>query len=267
MLFKKYMVNNMKKFFSFLLKSWNHWKLSSRLFFIFSIIFCATLLLTKLNIQSVFIAILWFFSFSGIIFIMTSKSFLTGFIINSLLLILLPFILINSHMIFLDKSSTITTLFITIVFFFISIIDFIIMAYHIPYLSNRNILLIKLYKNINPQKAHLYSTFFRIIILLIQYLIMLVSVLCTFAILYVYLGNITNEGIQTKNRMIQNWDALYFSAATFFTIGYGDISPHTYSSITKNIIMIQAIISHLITTILWPIVIIFASKPFNKNNK
>jgi voltage-gated potassium channel Kch len=99
--------------------------------------------------------------------------------------------------------------------------------------------------------------FLRIIAIFSLYIIILYSVLNTFAVLYSHLSAILNEGIEAEDGLISHLDALYFSATTFFTIGFGDITPSDYSEITKQLVIIQAIIGHILTTVLWPIVIIF----------
>lgn len=235
------LVNFMKSLLTYLLSLWKKWDISSRLFFVFSLLFLIGFFLIKYNIEPFYIQMIWFIGFGGIFLTITFISFFAGFLINSLLLIILPFVLAQTNLIFIDKSSTTTTLLIISYFFLITIIDLLIMAYNIS-----------------------HRVFLHTLFLFVQYLILLSSILITFAILYAYLGNVSNEGIKSSDKIIQNWDALYFSATTFFTIGFGDITPHSYSSITKSIIMVQAVISHLVTTILWPIIIIFASKSFNK---
>lgn len=56
-----------------------------------------------------------------------------------------------------------------------------------------------------------------------------------FALLYVHLCNVFNEGIVGKNEVFfSHLDALYFSTTTFFTIGFGDIRPIEYSEVTKK---------------------------------
>ncbi|NLK98107.1 ion channel [Defluviitalea saccharophila] len=231
----------MKSFLAYLSYLWKNWDISSRLFFVFSVLFLIGFFLIKYNIEPFYIQVIWFIGFGGIFLTISFISFFAGFLINVLLLLLLPFILTQTNLIFSDQSRTSITLLIISYFFLITIVDLLIMAYHIS------------------DRVFLHTLF-----LLIQYLILLSSILLTFAILYAYLGNISNEGIKTSDRIIQNWDALYFSATTFFTIGFGDIIPHSYSSITKSIIIVQAMISHLVTTILWPIIIIFTTRSFNK---
>ncbi len=81
--------------------------------------------------------------------------------------------------------------------------------------------------------------------------------LILFALLYVHLCNVFNEGIVGKNEVFSHLDALYFSTTTFFTIGFGDIRPIEYSEVTKKLVIIQAALSHIITTVLWPVAIIF----------
>ena len=108
--------------------------------------------------------------------------------------------------------------------------------------------------------------FMKIIIIFTQYIFLLYSILFTFAILYSSLSNIFNEGIREGSQYLTNWDALYFSATTFFTIGFGDITPNKYSHLTKLIVMIQAVIGHLITTVFWPIIILFTFKQQKTND-
>ncbi|KAE9636277.1 hypothetical protein GND95_03930 [Defluviitalea raffinosedens] len=235
------LVTDMKSLLNYFSCLWKSWDAVSRLFFIFALLFLIGFFLIKYNIEPLYIQIIWFIGFGGVFLTISFISFCAGFLINVLLLLLLPFILTQTNLIFIDPSSTSTTLSIISYFFLIAIIDLLIMAYHI---SNR--------------------VFWRTLFLFIQYLVLLSSILITFAILYAYLGNISNEGIKSSDQIIQNWDALYFSATTFFTIGLGDITPHSYSTITKSIIIVQAVISHLVTTILWPIIIIFASKSFSQ---
>jgi hypothetical protein len=194
----------------------------------------------------------------------STKCFYIGFFINIVLLIYLPFMLAQNNHILFDKDETCTLIFILCTIFLISIFDFLILAYHI--------------NNNNDIKRNFYITsffnrpFFKILCIFFLYLSLLFSVIDSFVLLYTHLSDIFNEGIIGKDEIFSHLDALYFSTTTFFTIGFGDIRPSDYSEITKRLVIIQAIISHIITTVLWPVAIIFVfgkstKEIFSKNNK
>ena len=195
----------------------------------------------NLNSKAVIIVFLSIF-----LIIVCIKFFYTGCIINILLLIYLPFMLIQDNML-INKDKTFTLIFILCTLFLTSIFNFLILSYNI---------------NNNDNKLNFYVTsilnkpFFKILCIFFLYLSILFSVIDSFAILYTNLSNIFNEGIIGKDEIFSHLDALYFSTTTFFTIGFGDICPSEYSEITKRLVIIQAMISHIITTVLWPVAII-----------
>lgn len=203
----------------------------------------------NLNSKSVIIIFL-----SVFMILLCTRFFYTGCIINILLLIYLPFMLIQDNLL-INKDQTFTLIFILCSLFLASIFDFLILAYHI---------------NNNDNKLECYVTsilnrpFFKILCIFFLYLSILFSVIDSFALLYTHLSNIFNEGIIGKDEIFSHLDALYFSTTTFFTIGFGDICPSEYSEITKRLVIIQAMISHIITTVLWPVAIIFV---FGKSTK
>lgn len=225
----------------------------------------------KSNILIIAIAIILQFSFvisntlinkaiiiiflSIFLLIISTKCFYIGCVINIILLIYIPFILIKSNPNLIDKNQTFTLIFILCTIFLATILDFLILAYHINNNANKN----------NFYVTSLFNRpFFKILCIFLLYLSLLFSVIDSFALLYAHLSNIFNEGIIGKNEIFSHLDALYFSTTTFFTIGFGDIRPSDYSEITKRLVIIQAIISHIITTVLWPVAIIFV---FGKSTK
>lgn len=186
---------------------------------------------------------------------LSTKHFYIGCFVNVILLIYLPFILVQNNYIFLNKDQTFTLIFILCTIFLTSILDFLILAYHI----NDN----------EIQYKFIITTFFnrpflKILCIFFLYLSLLFSVIDSFALLYSHLCNVFNEGIIGKDEIFTHLDALYFSTTTFFTIGFGDIRPTEYSEITKRLVIIQAMLSHIITTVLWPVAIIFV---FGKTSK
>lgn len=198
--------------------------------------------------------------------VVTSKSFIQGFLLNTIILFIIPVYLSNSDFELLKGTDTHSILFLVIYLFLVITINFFIMAYNLQkkitisnkyqkYIPFKNIkeLIISLMVWFNKNQ-----NFFKIVAIFIQYITLLFCILRTFAFLYIYLGNIFNEGIECERNILNAWDSIYFSATTFFTIGFGDITPHKYSEITKVIVIVQAIIGHLITTVFWPVVIIFA---------
>lgn len=193
----------------------------------------------------------------SIMFIMISINFFyTAFFIDSLLLIIMPYFINKYHTLFLSEHTTYITIIIVCWLFIISIINFLILAYNIkgkP--SETSIVLLNSFQKLYFFRK--YNSIFRIIIFFSLYIIILYSVLSTFGILYSYLSKIFHEGIEGEQILTTKLDALYFSATTFFTIGLGDFTPSKYSEITKILVIVQALLGHLITTVLWPIVIIF----------
>jgi hypothetical protein len=160
----------------------------------------------------------------------------------------------NKH-ILINKDDTFSLIFILCTIFLMSIFDFLILAYHINnYETNYHFQITSFFNR----------PFLKILSIFFLYLSLLFSVIDSFALLYTHLGNVFNEGIIGKDEIFSHLDALYFSTTTFFTIGFGDIRPSEYSEITKRLVIIQAILSHIITTVLWPVAIIFV---FGRNSK
>ncbi|MCT4687755.1 ion channel [Vallitalea sp.] len=185
----------------------------------------------------------------------STKCFYIGCFVNIVLLIYLPFMLIENNHVLLNRNETFTLIFILCAIFLTSIFDFLILAYHI---NNSD-------KNCNFYITSFFNRpFLKILCIFFLYLSLLFSVIDSFALLYTHLSNIFNEGIIGEDEIFSHLDALYFSTTTFFTIGFGDIRPSEYSEITKRLVIIQAIISHIITTVLWPVAIIFV---FGKSTK
>ena len=58
---------------------------------------------------------------------------------------------------------------------------------------------------------------------------------------------------------------LYFSAITYFTVGYGDIYP--IADIVRTWAMQEALISHIMTLLIVPILIIVGQTFINKKNE
>lgn len=193
-------------------------------------------------------AIILFF-LALILLLLSTRHFFIGCLINNILLICVPYILNQNNYIFLDDAQTHIIIFILCIVFITSITNFLILSYNI---SNNTI--VSKFNIVNIFN----KTYLKIFCIFLLYLGLLYSVITSFAILYTYLGNVFNEGIVDGTEEIFNHlDALYFSTTTFFTIGFGDIKPMEYSEITKRLVIIQAVISHLITSVLWPVSIIF----------
>ncbi len=179
---------------------------------------------------------------------MSTKYFYTGCIVNVILLIYLPYMIVQNQYLFLNKDHTSALIFILCTIFLLTILDFLILAYHINSYDSIYHLDVSTIFN---------RPFLKILCIFFLYLSLLFSVIDSFALLYVHLCNVFNEGIVGKNEVFSHLDALYFSTTTFFTIGFGDIRPIEYSEVTKKLVIIQAALSHIITTVLWPVAIIF----------
>lgn len=203
------------------------------LFFIFS---------SSLNTKSVVIVFLAILLLS-----LSTRYFYTGCLVNISLLIYLPFMIIQNQYLFLNHDHTASLIFILCTIFLMTILDFLILAYHINSYDMHS----------NTMPSLLNRPFIKILCIFFLYLSLLFSVIDSFALLYVHLCNVFNEGIVGKNEVFSHLDALYFSTTTFFTIGFGDIRPIEYSEVTKKLVIIQAALSHIITTVLWPVAIIF----------
>ncbi|TCK97767.1 ion channel [Natranaerovirga hydrolytica] len=226
-------------------KSQNSYFKIAFILFIFSVLF-------SLMLKAQFFYYISFLFFSMVLLSINKMSYYTSFLFNSILLITLPTLLFYYHYLLLNHSTTHTTIYIICLFFFLSILNFIILAYNIkPALEFKR-----------RTFLYQYETLIRIVLLFIFYIILLYSVLSTFSVLYHYLSKLFNEGLEGSNAYTSKLDALYFSSTTFFTIGFGDITPLDYSETTKKLVMIQALFGHLITTVLWPIaiIIIFSNK-------
>lgn len=160
--------------------------------------------------------------------------------INVFLLLYLPFLLEKNNYIFLSEDKTYPLFIILVVVFITTIINFLVLSF-----------------NIQASLFGIKKPLLKIIAIFTMYIALIYSVLNCFAILYIYLGNVFNEGIVGEGQTMSYLDALYFSTTTFFTIGLGDIHPSEYSEITKRLVIIQAVASHIITVVLWPVAIIF----------
>lgn len=194
--------------------------------------------------------------------------FTWGFVTTFLFLLYFPYLLGKN--IFEVTPDTAYKIIILIAFIFIlTIFNFFILANTIREKSVFKSEL-KRIKDLTTFHKHLLRTLvwinkkqviFKTIGIFVLYVLLLYNLLYTFAHLYAIVGAISNEGIAGSGKNML--DAIYFSATTFFTIGFGDITPRNYSRITKMIVIAQAILGHLITTVFWPIVIIFV---FNKKD-
>lgn len=197
-----------------------------------------------------------------------SFSFFTlGCVYNGIFMLYFPFLLYYK-VISITPNTTLFILLLIIMVFAISIINLILLAadirdkkpltgksFQIKKLNVVNRRFLSFIVAINKKQIVM-----KIIMIFMLYLLLLFNLLFVFAILYANIGHLFNEGINCFNNIL---DAVYFSATTFFTIGFGDITPYDYSQLTKVIVVVQAILGHLITTVFWPIVIIFA---FNKRS-
>lgn len=195
------------------------------------------------------------------------KYFTLGFVFNSTFLLYLPYLLMSNYL-NIDQASANSIIILIVYVFVITIINLFILASDIRDKKPLSNDLLKL-KKMNTLNRSFLSFLIgvnkkQVVIktagIFILYVLLLYNLLFIFALLYASLGGIFNEGIDTFNNML---DAIYFSATTFFTIGFGDITPRDYSQLTKIIVIVQAILGHLITTVFWPVVIIFA---FNKKS-
>ncbi|QUI24320.1 hypothetical protein HZI73_19355 [Vallitalea pronyensis] len=203
------------------------------------LIFIFTPILNTKGVLIVFLAVS--------LLIMCIRYFYTGCIVNIIILIYLPFMIVQNQYLFLNKDHTSSLIFILCVIFFMTILNFLILAYQINSYDN----------NHGNVPTTFRRPFFKILCIFFLYLSLLFSVIDSFALLYVHLSNVFNEGIVGKGEVFSHLDALYFSTTTFFTIGFGDIRPIEYSEVTKKLVIIQAALSHIITTVLWPVAIIF----------
>lgn len=195
------------------------------------------------------------------VIIISSNFFFIAYISNCILLLLMPIYINKYHIYLLNQKTTNNTILFICWLLLISIINFLVLAYNFKNNASQN--LIQFFKKINSNIFILkYYTIMRIFSIFTLYLIILYSVINTFGVLYTYLSRVSNEGLEAKKIITNGLDAIYFSATTFFTIGFGDITPSEYSEVTKRLVIIQAIIGHIITTVLWPVVIIFL---FNNN--
>ncbi len=62
---------------------------------------------------------------------MSTKYFYTGCIVNVILLIYLPYMIVQNQYLFLNKDHTSALIFILCTIFLLTILDFLILAYHI----------------------------------------------------------------------------------------------------------------------------------------
>jgi hypothetical protein len=189
-----------------------------------------------------------------IIYISTSLFYLS-IIINITLLLYLPSILSTNKYIFINIANINILFLLLLSIFIMSIFNFLVLSYNI-----KNAFKDESNKILN----FIQKPFFKIFSIFILYIILVYSIIDSFAILYAYLSKVFNEGIVSKEETMTYIDSLYFSTTTFFTIGLGDIHPSEYSEITKLLVIIQAIISHIVTVVLWPVAIIFI---FDKTRK
>jgi hypothetical protein len=160
--------------------------------------------------------------------------------INLFMLIYLPFLLKKYNYVFLRNEHSYIMFTILVCVFLTTIINFLVVSF-----------------NLNSTISISKKSLLNILAIFVLYFTLIYSVINCFAILYAYLSNIFNEGIVSELEKTVPIDALYFSTTTFFTIGLGDIYPTQYSEATKILVIMQAIISHIINVILWPIGIIF----------
>jgi hypothetical protein len=84
--------------------------------------------------------------------------------------------------------------------------------------------------------------------LLFKSIILLLWILFCTIILYVFFRNKNewNINCECKDEKVSFTDLLYYSTATIFTVGYGDIIPKT--NILKYIVIFKIFISYIILT-------------------
>lgn len=243
-------------------------EMSKRFFLLPILIFCIPVFFITNPIPfPKLISIASFLLYGILLLYCCSRSFILGSVSNMIFLLSIPELLIHSTSFILTKPNARFILTFIVYGFVLSIISIFVLSYRIrligfvPKSMENNFSSSKFKKGFKKTFIWFskYQSFFKIFFIFLQYIILLYSLLNTFALLYSNLGNIFHEGIESDAApsIIQSWDAIYFSATTFFTIGFGDITPNKYSEITKIIVIIQAIIGHLLTIVFWPIVILF----------
>lgn len=83
--------------------------------------------------------------------------------------------------------------------------------------------------------------------LLGKYLFLMLSVILLFGVLYVFLETHTKDsGLRSPHRYIPERDAFYFSAVTYFTIGFGDYVPY---GAAKTLSIIEAALGNMVNLI------------------
>ena len=84
--------------------------------------------------------------------------------------------------------------------------------------------------------------------LLIKCILLLLWILLCTIIFYIFFRNKNewNINCECKDDKVSFTDLLYYSTATVFTVGYGDIIPKTY--ILKYIVIFKIFISYIILT-------------------
>lgn len=191
-----------------------------------------------------------------IIYLSTTLFYLS-IALNIFLLLYLPTILSTNKYVFINVSN-IDILFVLLLSIFVfSIFNFLVLSYNIKKaFSDNNSKII----------SFIQKPFFKIFAVFILYITLVYSIIDSFAILYAHLSKVFNEGIVAKEEAITHVDSFYFSTTTFFTIGLGDFHPSEYSELTKLLVIIQAVLSHIVSVVLWPVSIIFLFDKNRKNN-
>ncbi len=217
-------------------------------------IFLIGLLTALVFIQTISIQFIIIASLCAYLVYRSTQSFFKGLTLNIVLLLYIPLgmLRLNSQNLNQERSNIIILL--LCIVYFSSIINFIVLSYNINSYHVKTTAIAGLFRKL----------YIKTILLFILYLTLLYSILDSFAVLYTYLGNIFNEGIQNSEEIASHLDALYFSITTFFTIGFGDITPSEYSEITKRLVIIQGILSHMVTTVLWPVSLLFVFGKYTK---
>lgn len=76
----------------------------------------------------------------------------------------------------------------------------------------------------------------------IYYLISTISIILIFSLIYWSIGDDNNFRIVSNEKQLTFLDAVYFSAESHATIGYGDITPKSVLAKTLNILHITIMI-------------------------
>lgn len=122
-------------------------------------------------------------------------------------------------------------------------------------LINIVVVIVELYRVDEPVNTNTFLNLFyriayryRFIYIIFSVLILLIVVISGFHNIYqtIYIIN--------RNAFQGNFESLYLSFTTFFTIGYGDITPYSYNA--RLFVMTQMIVSYIVTAMILPIMIV-----------